>query len=260
MELFASVDSYTIGGSVGEIVSADMNRDGILDLLTADRTDGVVSLLYGKENGSFENRIIVSAGSGSDPFSIAVADFSGDGLMDILASDNAASGYHVMIQNENGTFAAATSVGLDIRKSERVITADFNSDGIADIALGNGIDATGGAVQILLGNTRYTSDMEFLNLSSQESANEALETVNAAITRVTAELGAIGSMQSRFSHTITHLQVMRENYAAANSKIVDADIAEEVAQMVRQQILQQAITAVMAQANQQPALVLQLLK
>jgi flagellin len=56
------------------------------------------------------------------------------------------------------------------------------------------------------------------------------------------------------------LQVTRENYAAANSKIVDADIAEEVAQMVRQQILQQAVTAVMAQANQQPALVLQLLK
>ena len=61
------------------------------------------------------------------------------------------------------------------------------------------------------------------------------------------------------SHAVSYLQVMRESYAAANSRIVDADVAEEVAAMVRAQVQQQAAAALLAQANQAPELVLRLL-
>jgi len=84
-------------------------------------------------------------------------------------------------------------------------------------------------------------------------------TIDAAIARVSEELGSIGAVQNRLSYAVNNLFSMKENYQTAYSRIVDADIATETANLVRQQVLQQAATAMLAQANQQPALALQLL-
>ena len=74
------------------------------------------------------------------------------------------------------------------------------------------------------------------------------------------EIGAIGAHQSRLAITVNNLEVSRENYHSAASRIVDADIAQESANLVRTQILQQAASSVLAQANQAPALALTLLR
>lgn len=94
---------------------------------------------------------------------------------------------------------------------------------------------------------------------STYAAAVALSAVQAAINSLTVTRGTIGAAESRLSSAINYLQVARENYVAAESKIRDADVAQEVANMVRLQVLQQAGTAVLAQANQQPEVVLKLL-
>lgn len=95
--------------------------------------------------------------------------------------------------------------------------------------------------------------------NSQSASRLALDAVNAAITSITRMRGTLGAAQSRLETTIENMSSARENFQAAESRIRDADIAFEAAELMRLNILEQAGTAVLAQANQQPQLVLQLL-
>ena len=95
---------------------------------------------------------------------------------------------------------------------------------------------------------------------AQSAAQNALTAVNNAIQSLTATRGSVGAVQSRLNVAIDYLTVARENFLAAESRIRDADIAQEAADMVRLQVLQQAGTAILAQANQQPETVLKLLQ
>jgi len=94
---------------------------------------------------------------------------------------------------------------------------------------------------------------------AQTSAQLALNAVNAAISSLGVARGVLGAAEARLSSAVNYLAVVRENVNAAEGKIRDADIAQEVAEMVRLQVLQQSGTAILAQANQQPSLVLKLL-
>ena len=94
---------------------------------------------------------------------------------------------------------------------------------------------------------------------AQLAAQSALDAIRGAISSLTANRGTLGASESRLNVTIANLQVARENFAAAESQIRDVDVAQEAAELTRLNILQQAGAAVLAQANQQPALALSLL-
>lgn len=96
--------------------------------------------------------------------------------------------------------------------------------------------------------------------ASQSAARNALDAINRAITSVTRNRGTLGAAESRLEVTINNLQVARENFQAAESRIRDVDVASEAAELTRLNILQQAGAAILAQANQQPQLALQLLR
>jgi len=113
----------------------------------------------------------------------------------------------------------------------------------------------------LTGVTSISSSTDgTLDVASQTSANASISLLDAAIEDVSTSRGQIGSMQNRLESVINSLGVASENTAAANSRIRDADVAQAVSEMTRTQILQQATMAVLAQANQSPQSVLQLLK
>jgi flagellin len=97
------------------------------------------------------------------------------------------------------------------------------------------------------------------NDQAQSAARLALDAINLAITSVTRSRGTLGAAESRLETTISNLRTARENFMGAESRIRDADIAAEAAELTRLNILQQAGTAILAQANQQPQLALQLL-
>jgi len=97
------------------------------------------------------------------------------------------------------------------------------------------------------------------DIESQSASRMALDAIRTAITSITRNRGTLGAAESRLETTIQNLTVARENFQAAESVIRDVDVAEESAELTRLTILQQAGTAILAQANQQPRLALQLL-
>jgi len=97
-------------------------------------------------------------------------------------------------------------------------------------------------------------------VEAQSAARLALDAINRAITSVTRNRGQLGAAESRLEVTISNLQVARENFKAAESRIRDVDVASEAAELTRLNILQQAGASILAQANQQPQLALQLLR
>ncbi|MEJ5897355.1 flagellin [Aquabacterium sp. G14] len=99
-----------------------------------------------------------------------------------------------------------------------------------------------------------------LNISDVAGANEALTSIDAALTAMNSSRAALGAVQNRFSSTIDNLQTTTENLTASRSRIMDADFAQETANLSRAQILQQAGIAMVAQANQLPQGVLSLLR
>jgi flagellin len=102
--------------------------------------------------------------------------------------------------------------------------------------------------------------IDTLSVTSSAGALNALEKINVAIGSVTAIRGQVGSVQNRLVRTISNLNISVENLQAAESQIRDADIAEEVALLTRNQIMVQASTAMVGQANLIPQSVLQLLQ
>lgn len=96
-------------------------------------------------------------------------------------------------------------------------------------------------------------------VSTQAAAQASLTSIDAAIQAVSTIRGNLGAIQNRLQSTINNLQVAVENTSAANSRIVDVDVAAETANMTKSQILAQAGVSVLAQANQAPQLALKLL-
>jgi len=99
-----------------------------------------------------------------------------------------------------------------------------------------------------------------INISDQASANSAITTINNALEAVSAERSKLGAYQNRLEHTISNLDNVAENLQASESRIRDVDMAKEMMEFTKQNILQQAATAMLAQANQAPQTVLQLLR
>ncbi|MCZ8293608.1 MAG: flagellin [Hylemonella sp.] len=120
------------------------------------------------------------------------------------------------------------------------------------------VDANGGTAMVDANSTlRKVSE---LDVSTVLKASDALQTVDSALSFLSGERAKLGALQSRFDTTIANLQVTSENLTASRSRILDADFAAETAALSRAQILQQAATAMVAQANQLPQGVLALLR
>ncbi len=98
-----------------------------------------------------------------------------------------------------------------------------------------------------------------IDVSSQVAADAAIKTIDDAITTVSAERSKLGAVQNRLDHTINNLTATSENLSAAESRIRDVDMAKEMMNFTKNNILSQAGTAMLAQANQMPQGVLQLL-
>lgn len=99
-----------------------------------------------------------------------------------------------------------------------------------------------------------------ISVMSQDSAGESIQNIKGAIEKVSTQRGQLGALQNRLDHTINNLGVTTENMTAAESRIRDVDMAEEMMTFTKNNILTQAAQAMLAQANQLPQGVLQLLQ
>ena len=99
-----------------------------------------------------------------------------------------------------------------------------------------------------------------IDISTIRGSQEAIITIDQAIQSIDAQRADLGAIQNRFENTIGNLQNIAENVSAARGRIKDTDYASETANLSKQQIMQQAGTAILAQANQLPQAVLSLLR
>jgi flagellin len=105
-----------------------------------------------------------------------------------------------------------------------------------------------------------TTHLDKVDVKSTAAANEAMLRVDAALNSVSTLRSTLGAIQNRFQSTINSLSAVSENLSASRSRILDTDFAAETANLTRGQILQQAGTAMVAQANSVPQNVLSLLR
>ena len=126
-----------------------------------------------------------------------------------------------------------------------------NADQTISIRIaGASINALGSGTAVIASTT----------ISTQARANSAMGIIDAAISDIDVMRGDLGAAQNRMESTIANLTNVAENLSAARSRILDADVAQETAIMTKNNILQQAGVAILAQANQTPQLALQLLQ
>jgi flagellin len=156
-----------------------------------------------------------------------VTEFNGQKLVDGSLASGVASASQIMIQ-----------VGLDSGANSRInLNEQIN----------------------LAAVTASSLSIDSLSVTTSAAALTALDSINTAVGTVTQGRGKVGSVQNRLVRTVSNLAISVENLQAAESQIRDADIAEEVAMLTRNQIMVQASTAMVGQANLIPQSVLQLL-
>ncbi len=185
------------------------------------------------------------------------------------------------VQSSNDTLSASDRANLQVEftalyaEVDRISsTTAFNGIYLlnnADVATGmtlqiganngNTFTLTVGGAQMSTLNSNFDSAAATLTtVGYQTSASAVISAVDAAVNAVSTARAGLGALQNRLESVGRSLAVASENTAAANSRVADADIASSMSELVRAQILQQAGISVLAQANQAPSLVLQLLR
>ncbi len=153
--------------------------------------------------------------------------------------------------------ATAGKINLDSVKESVDATGAFK--GFA-VAVGTWTGATAPTAPTTTTTAPAAKFAKDLDITSVKGAQQALALVDKALTTVNSSRADLGAIQNRFSSVVANLQTNSENTSASRSRIQDADFAAETANLSRAQILQQAGTAMVAQANQLPQTVLSLLK
>jgi flagellin len=162
-----------------------------------------------------------------------------------------------------GTYDTAAELAEAINSQVSGVNASIDDSG--QLVLSSGEDLTiGGAEATTLGLTAgavaASGDLTAVNVLDVAAANDAIMRIDASLTSVSSLRSTLGAIQNRFDSTINSLQAVSENLAASRSRIQDTDFAAETAALTRAQILQQAGTAMVAQANSVPQNVLSLLR
>ncbi len=210
----------------------------------------------------------------------AISVLANDGSGDLVAKLNslsASTGVTAAVNTDNKLVLTATDGrNITIRSTTTIQTAltiggNTNSNNVqrGSVTLNSPKSITiGGTKASDLGSDlavkTYTADLtnklSLVNLSTQESSAQALLTIDAALDEVNDIRSSIGAIQSRLENTVLNLKIAAENFTASESRIRDADFALETSKFTRNQILVQAGTAILAQANTTSQIALQLLQ
>jgi len=168
------------------------------------------------------------------------------------------------VQSLNGTNTTDDQANLDAEYQE--LSKEVTRLGTATKFNGASVFGAGQTFQVGAdaGDTITTASVAAATIAgdvaSTANASAAIAAIDTALTAVNTQRATLGAIQNRFESVVSNLQVSVENQSAAKSRIMDADFAQETANLTRGQILQQAGTAMLAQANSLPSGVLALLK
>ena len=195
----------------------------------------------------------------------------GVGKITVTAATAGAAGNKIDLtvpEKTTSGFDAKFQIGANSNQSMQIDMSDMRSQAL-DITSNTGsgsVKASNEKVAYYTATSNVTNgtdntNTEFaLDVSTHEKATAAISVLSDAIQKVSAERSKMGAYQNRLEHTINNLGTSSENLSAAESRIRDVDMAKEMMEFQKNNILSQAATSMLAQANQQPQGVLQLLQ
>lgn len=273
------VASLINGQSSNTGVSATARTYAQLDFAAA----GSYSLALRSDNAADVTvNFSLSAANTKDGLTAAVSAINDQSSKTGVTARVSDAGTGLILTNETGNdigianVAGVTNAGdVSTTKLDSTLTAVAGTDtvgssgGTADASQVSGyielnseksFAAAATSTNILSSASSTLKTVSAIDITTVSGATDALKTVDSALQFVNSERAKYGAIQSRFETTIASLQTSSENMSASRSRIQDADFASETANLSRAQILQQAGTAMVAQANQLPQGVLALLR
>ena len=248
LDVAATAGSYTLSLK-GDNTTAQNVTFTLTATSGADRLSAAVSAINDQSAktgvtaslNSAGDRVILTNATGND---IVVGD---------TAVQNAGTTTVTKLQADGSAVAGTVTLAADTTANFTTASGYITLDSDKSFAVTSASNAltTGGS------SLQKVSDLDVTTFSK---ATNSLKTVDSALSFINGERAKLGALQSRFETSISNLQVTSENLSASRSRILDADFAAETANLSRSQILQQAGTAMVAQANQLPQGVLALLR
>ncbi len=205
-----------------------------------------------------------------------------DGISLIQTAEGAENEIHAILQRmrelavqaSNDTLTSTDRAQSDKefqalnQEINRIATAtQFNTQNLTDGSFTNKLIQVGAnasqTISVTIGSMSITStniNTTATNITNQANATAAITTVDTAINNVSSDRAKLGALQNRLTHTINNLTSQSQNITAAQSRIADVDMASEMADFTKNQILSQAGTAMLAQANQRAQGILSLFR
>ena len=231
--------AFQIGGSSGEAVQVG---------LKSMRTDGI-------DMGGFS---YVANGMADKSWAVS----SGNTKFNMSFTDRFGQSQSISINAKAGDDIEQLATYINGQTDQ--VSASVNEDGQLQIYMAG--EQTSGTIsfsgsladELSMSSGRYES-VNDIDVTSAGGAQRAVSILDTAMKYVDSHRSELGAMQNRFDHAINNLQNVHENLATSNSRIKDTDYAKETTQMIKQQILQQVSTSILAQAKQAPNLALTLL-
>ncbi|MBA4500917.1 flagellin [Marinobacterium sp. 3-1745] len=256
------------GLSGGTGVTASARTETTISGLSAD---GTVTFDLSSSNGA--GAVNITAG-------VTTSDLSN--LSDAINAKSGETGIFATLSDDKTAITLTNEQGEDINIQDLSHSAGGESISVAGQAMGAAGDGSDGSI-VVGGEVSFESNRNFnvsaaantdilaapvagtlsavsdIDIGSQSGSNDAISVIDKALSYISEQRADLGAVQNRFESTIANLASISENVSAARSRIQDADFAQETANLTRNQILQQAGTSILAQANQLPQQVLSLL-
>lgn len=269
--LTASVDSSGVvsltqtgdfGGEVLAITAGAVGTDGATAVFGAPVSDtglGTSNSKFTLQLGSeTAKELTIDSGSYTTVESLA------DNINQQIAGDADLSGkvratvdggnLQFVTTEKSGTAQITVGAVEDSVEDETGATVQVTNQGLANLGFADAATASGVAQ-----GRNASASVEKIDITTVAGAQSAIATIDAALAEVDTTRASLGAIQNRFESTISNLQNVSENASAARGRIQDTDFAAETAALTKNQILQQAGTSILAQANQLPQAVLSLL-
>ena len=269
--LMGSNGGVSVNGTEVKWGAADSIKT-VIDKLAAEAGTGATA--------SFKDgRVTLTSGDGKD---IKLANTESGSLSQLglsagtsqakLTADTSIELNGVEVKFKKGDTSDA--IVASINSASTGVTASKNADGtlklfadknitVKDGSAGTGLAALG-LKDVSTAGTKSATTMETtvadLSVLSAASAQQAIQALDGAMQQIDSQRSQLGAVQNRFASTVSNLQSIAQNSAAAKGRVEDADFAAETAELTKQQTLQQASTAILSQANQLPSSVLKLLQ
>ncbi|QOR35375.1 flagellin [Clostridium sp. 'deep sea'] len=246
-------NDYKINIVGGAAVAASIDHDAKTITLTLENNQAFAALNTAMTNAGIDLTAAGTGAAGVTDKNDVAATTLGVGAGEVKLTFNSEE---MVVKNdvESVTFTSAANNGVTLNFDGT--TLDSTVDATVDIKLDSASAATFAAGELDQGAHTAAG----VNISSQPAASAAITTIEDAIIKVSAERSKLGAYQNRLEHTINNLNTTTENLQASESRIRDVDIASEMMNYTKLNILQQAAQSMLAQANQAPQGVLQLLR